>query len=104
MPVGIDRVISLGFVRNLLMIATRKFCTEVEARHLFKQATSAVAYLHSLKIAHRDVKLDNFLIIEPITMLTQLTKVTVKLADFEFSARYTDNSFFSIQLYYCAHG
>ena len=37
---------------------------EVEAKKIFKQIVSAIDYMHSMNVVHRDVKLDNILIDE----------------------------------------
>lgn len=49
---------------------------EPEARQIFSQIISALGYLHSQEIAHRDIKLENVLI-------TKDRKV--KLIDFGFA-------------------
>eukprot|EP01099_Mayorella_cantabrigiensis_P001490 TRINITY_DN1655_c0_g1_i1.p1 TRINITY_DN1655_c0_g1~~TRINITY_DN1655_c0_g1_i1.p1 ORF type:complete len:419 (+),score=84.82 TRINITY_DN1655_c0_g1_i1:53-1258(+) len=77
------------------LVMQKKFCPEDESRSLFKQAVQAVAYLHSQNIAHRDIKLDNFLLMEPRSTLSSLRMATLKLADFEFSARFSENTFFT---------
>ena len=43
-------------------LRSRLCLTEVQIRKLFTQMISAVDYCHTLKIIHRDIKLDNFLI------------------------------------------
>ena len=50
---------------------------ESTARRIFKQVAESVAFLHSINIVHRDIKLDNILIEEGTRM--------VKLIDFGFS-------------------
>lgn len=50
---------------------------EAEAAPIFRQIVSAVSYMHSLAIVHRDLKLDNVLIDE---------NNEVKLIDFGFSS------------------
>lgn len=50
---------------------------EAEAAPIFKQIVSAVAYMHSLNVVHRDLKLDNILIND---------SREVKLIDFGFSS------------------
>ena len=53
--------------RNLYhFIKKKKFMRldEVEAKKIFKQIVSAIDYMHSMNVVHRDVKLDNILIDE----------------------------------------
>lgn len=52
-------------------------------RHLFHQAVSAVKYLHSHGISHRDIKLENF-----IVKNKKAVRPTIKLIDFGFSKSY----------------
>jgi serine/threonine protein kinase len=49
---------------------------------MFQQIIAAISYIHRLKIAHRDIKLDNILLDE---------NFGVKLTDFGLSNLYTDN-------------
>ena len=49
--------------------------SETEAREIFKQILYAVNYCHSMNIAHRDLKPDNFLLLDPDTL-------SIKLIDF----------------------
>jgi len=60
-------------------------CSEREARHVFRQIMGAVCYLHGQRVAHRDVKLENFLIKESGVFLSQCT---IKLIDFGLAARF----------------
>ena len=52
-------------------------------KRLFWQAVASINYLHHFGIAHRDVKLDNFLLSND-----NLEKSTIKLVDFGFAARF----------------
>ena len=45
---------------------------------MFKQIAEGIDYIHSLNIAHRDIKLDNILIEDRTNM--------IKVIDFGFSA------------------
>ena len=51
---------------------------EPTCRRFFKQILEGFEYLHSIGIAHRDVKLDNILIEEKTKM--------IKIIDFGFAA------------------
>lgn len=61
------------------------FLTEQEARFIFKQFLSAVEYIHSHKVAHRDLKLDN-------TLLDDNDPPVIKICDFGFSKNFDANS------------
>ena len=56
--------------------------SEDEARELVKQVLSAVSYLHSQGIVHRDLKLENFL------FETKDSKSTLKMIDFGLSKHF----------------
>jgi len=53
--------------------------SELDAKLIFKQMVQAVVYLHSKKIVHRDIKLENFLFFD------QSQNSTIKLIDFGVS-------------------
>ena len=55
----------------------RRFSSEAECARLFVQLMSAIEYMHSMDIAHRDIKLENILI--------EQRTGTLKLIDFGFS-------------------
>ena len=55
--------------------------TEDEARNIFCQILSAVEHAHTLQIVHRDLKTENVLLDE---------NLTVKLADFGFGQFYEE--------------
>jgi len=61
-------------------------CTEAEARPIFGQVMDAVCYMHSQGIAHRDLKLENFLLQEQQEVLSMCA---VKMIDFGFATRFT---------------
>lgn len=54
--------------------------SETEARHLFKEIVKAVQHMHSKRIVHRDLKLENIL-------FTHESTSTLKLIDFGFATR-----------------
>ncbi|XP_067226581.1 NUAK family SNF1-like kinase 1 [Chanodichthys erythropterus] len=60
-------------------IQQKQRLTEEEARHFFRQITSAVHYCHKNGVVHRDLKLENILLDKDLN---------VKLADFGLSNRY----------------
>lgn len=63
-------------------IRKRKVFPEKEARRLFTQILSAIAFLHSNGVVHRDIKPDNMLLSSDSD-----EAVVVKLADFGFAKR-----------------
>mmetsp|Transcript_22614 Transcript_22614/g.40833 ORF Transcript_22614/g.40833 Transcript_22614/m.40833 type:complete len:747 (+) Transcript_22614:50-2290(+) len=60
---------------------------ESPARHprVLKQLANAVDFLHTNKICHRDVQLENFLLAEPVSV----DKATLKLIDFTTAKEYS---------------
>lgn len=55
--------------------------TEEEARKIFMQALSAINYIHSMNVSHRDIKAENF-------VFTTESSDTIKLIDFGLSSSF----------------
>ncbi|EFN53608.1 hypothetical protein CHLNCDRAFT_32147 [Chlorella variabilis] len=55
--------------------------SEADARTIFRQLMEALQYLHSKGVVHRDLKLDNLLLVEPGDIRS------IKLADFGFAKK-----------------
>ena len=67
---------------NLLSrIVEKEVYTEREARQVCKIAFTAISYCHTKKVAHRDVKPENFLLVE------EGNDTSVKLVDFAFAKK-----------------
>ena len=80
-------------LRKHRMIRGKPFSEEV-VQHLMRQILDALKYLHSKRIIHRDLKLDNMLInfeSEDDKNNLNMLKAEVKIIDFGF-ATYLDNS------------
>jgi len=58
------------------LVKDRKGLDESTARYLYFQALKALEYLHEKDIAHRDIKLENFLLV------STFSSIIMKLADF----------------------
>ncbi|RWS05354.1 protein kinase-like protein 6, partial [Dinothrombium tinctorium] len=64
---------------------------ESEAKHIFRQICSAIAYCHSLRIVHRDLKPENILIcVQSENSLQNAKYPNVKLIDFGFSNQWDE--------------
>jgi calcium/calmodulin-dependent protein kinase I len=64
-------------------IIRRKSFTEGDASYIMRQLFKALDYLHERNIVHRDLKLENLL-------LVRKNAIDIKLADFGLSKLYTD--------------
>jgi len=65
-------------------IVKRKTFTEKDASRIMSQLFSALAYLHERGIVHRDLKLENLLLVKEND-----TELNIKLADFGLSKLYS---------------
>lgn len=75
------------------LIEQNKECDELSTKHFFKQMVRAVKYLHSNKIAHFDIKLENFLVsYDGLVKCDTLRKKlpTIILTDFGFATKWDD--------------
>lgn len=54
-------------------------------RSVMMQLISAVKYMHNLQILHRDIKLENLVLVKKITNENQ--KIEIKLIDFGISIK-----------------
>lgn len=69
---------------NLLdYLNSRNGLPEREAQHIFVQIVSAISYIHSMNIIHRDLKAENILIDR---------NKNIRIIDFGFSKRFEDNA------------
>lgn len=68
--------------KELFTYAQEQPLTESEARGIFKEIIHAVSHMHSNKIAHRDLKLENIKFTSDNT-----SKSSIKILDFGFACR-----------------
>jgi len=69
-------------------ISRRKSFTEFDASYIMKQVFLALSYLHANKIVHRDLKLENLL-------LVRHNALDIKVADFGLSTVYAKRPLFT---------
>ena len=76
-------------LKKYLLMYKKPFTEEI-VQYLMKQIVSAVHYLHSKKIIHRDLKLENILVHFPSKQdkdLINMLSTTTKIIDFGFATR-----------------
>ncbi|ARF10606.1 serine/threonine protein kinase [Hokovirus HKV1] len=78
-------VIKLEYIKgpNLHVYLEKNYLTEMEIFNIFSQVANAVYYCHSNNITHGDIKLENCVIDN---------ELSVKLIDFEFANKFVDNN------------
>lgn len=68
---------------DLLKFVNSTRMTERSMRNIMIQLISAVKYMHSFSILHRDIKLENIVIVK--NMVGESEKINIKLIDFGIS-------------------
>ena len=69
-------------LQHFRYLKRKGFIEDSPARRLFNGISSALFYLHSINVAHRDLKLENILLSKDLTP---------KLSDFGFAKKVYDN-------------
>lgn len=69
---------------DLLQFANRNTLTSTVTREIVTQILSAVSYMHKMNILHRDLKLENIVIVKKMQS-NNFDKVEIKIIDFGIS-------------------
>lgn len=75
---------------NLLNFINSEKISENTMRNVMLQLLSAVRYMHSFKILHRDIKLENIVLVKKL--INQDEKMQIKLIDFGISVNLNKTS------------
>lgn len=62
-----------------------RYLDELEVRNIIKQLAEGIAFMHSKQIAHRDLKLDNIILVENKAPHVSKCHFNIKIIDFGFS-------------------
>ena len=62
-----------------------RFIPEEEVKMIIKQLLTGIKYMHDKEIAHRDLKLDNILLVDKPSLIFPQDPITIKIIDFGFS-------------------
>jgi len=73
-------------------IVNHKFFNEQDAARVMNQALAGVNYMHTQRIAHRDIKAENFLL---VSKTQNIQAATIKIVDFGLAKRCKDGEYFS---------
>jgi calcium-dependent protein kinase len=68
---------------NLLNFVNQNRITEKMMRDIMTQLINAVRYMHSFNILHRDIKLENIVLLKKVTNVNE--RIEIKLIDFGIS-------------------
>ena len=58
--------------------------SEDQVRDIMIQVLSAVSYMHEKKIIHKDIKLENIVVVKKVNK-TNFSKIKIKIIDFGLS-------------------
>lgn len=68
-------------------VVSRKKYSEKVIRTIFLQLISALNYIHSLDIIHRDLKLENVVFLNVVNEKTATSDIDIKIIDFGAACR-----------------